>query len=223
MGGFKNLQLNQILSQFVLDKIKSTLLICSKAMVSESISSSRFIDNHEERIRNRLYEKYLNNDEFIRKSGLDLQGLQFTIEAPHNYDDQTDTYVGRIDIKVTNVNIFKSNNLYYTIECKRIDGHADLNKKYVTEGIARFVCPPLKYSSCLGKNIMFGFVVKSINLIDNCKNIDGIQQLELKDYVLDGFKMIDNSDPDYCLYLSEYKTVELHHMFFDFSSIIKAS
>jgi len=228
MGGFKNLQLNKILALAVLDNIKSTLLVCSKAMVNDSLKSSHLIDNHEERIRNRLYEKYLNNDEFISKNGIDLHGLQFMIEAPDNFDEQTDTYVGRIDIKVTNVNAFKSNSVYYTIECKRIDGHADLNKKYVSEGIARFVCPPLKYSSCLGKNLMFGFVVKAINIIDNCAKIDDIQQLELKDYILDSLQKIDGSGPDYYLYLSKYKTIEanpleLHHVFFDFSSIIKAS
>jgi hypothetical protein len=104
---------------------------------------------------------------------------------------------------------------------------ADLNKKYVLEGIARFVCPPLKYSSCFGRNLMFGFVVKAIDIIDNCSKIDNIQQLELKNYILEGLKRI-NSEPDYYLYLSKYKTVEanpleLHHVFFDFSSIIKAS
>ncbi len=228
MDGFRNQQLNKILSLAVLDNIKSTLLVCSKAMVNDSLKSSHSIDNHEERIRNRLYEKYLNNDEFINNNGINLHGMQFTIEAPDNYNEQTDTYAGKIDIKVTNVNIFKSNSVYYTIECKRIDGHADLNKKYVLEGIARFVCPPIKYSSCLGRNIMFGFVVKAINIIDNCVKIEDIQQLELKDYILDSLQKIDGSGPDYYFYLSKYKTVEanpleLHHMFFDFSSIIKAS
>ena len=228
MAGFKNLQLNNILSLAVFDNIKSTLLVCSRAMVKESLESSHLIDNHEEKIRNRLYEKYLKNDEFIHKNGLGLNGMQFTIEAPDNYDEQTDTYVGRIDIKVTNVNIFKSNSVYYTIECKRIDGYSDLNKKYVMEGIKRFVCPPLKYSSCLGRNLMFGFVVKSINIIDNCVKIEDIQQLELKDYVLDSLQKIDGTCPDYYVYLSKYRTVEanpleLHHIFFDFSSIIRAS
>ena len=82
MAGFKNLQLNNILSLAVLDNIKLTLLVCSRAMVRESLKSSHLIDNHEEKIRNRLYENYLKNDEFISKNGLDLHGFQFTIEAP---------------------------------------------------------------------------------------------------------------------------------------------
>lgn len=45
-----------------------------------------------------------------------------------------------------------------SIECKRIDGTADLNKKYVKEGVARFVTQ--KYSSYYGRNVMLGFVVK---------------------------------------------------------------
>ena len=226
MGGFKNQRLNEILSLGILNDIKSTLLVCSKAMVDKALSTSHLIDNHEERIRNRLYEKYLNNEEFIKNNGIKLNGLQFTIEAPENFDEQTDTYIGRVDIKVTNVDIFRTNNVYYTIECKRIDGYADLNKKYVSKGIARFVCPPLKYSSYFGRNLMFGFVVKCIDIMDNCKKIDDIQHLKLEDYILDGLRKIECSEPDCYLYLSRYKTVEetsleLHHVFFDFSSIIK--
>lgn len=228
MGGFKNQDLNLIFSEVVWENIKKTLLICSKSMKEDALISSHFIDNHEEIIRNRLLKKYLDNDEFREQMGIAQLNLRFEPEVPEHFDEKSDTYQGRTDIRVINANFFKTNKAYHTIECKRVDGGYTLNKKYVTEGIARFVSHPILYPSHYGKNLMFGFVVKPIDINANSTNIDAIQQSELQDCIKNGLHMIGFEDTLFYLYSSEYnisenEILELQHLFFDFSPIIKPS
>ena len=53
-------------------------------------------------------------------------------------------HIGRVDIRILLKSDFEKDDAYYITECKRIDGSSDLNKKYVKEGVARFVTE--KYS-----------------------------------------------------------------------------
>jgi len=228
MGGFKNQDLNLIFSEGVWENIKKTLLICSKSMREDALISSHFIENHEEIIRNRLLKKYLDNDEFREQMRIDQLNLRFEPEVPEHFDEKSDTYQGRTDIRVINKNFFKTNKAYHTIECKRIDGGYTLNKKYVTEGIARFVSYPILYPSHYHKNLMFGFVVKPIDINANSTNIDAIQQSELQDYIINGLHMIGFEDTLFYFYSCEYnitgkEILELQHLFFDFSPIINPS
>lgn len=225
MSGFRNQELNLLFAKQVWEHIKKSLLICSKAMVKDALESSDFVDNHENRIRDRLVAQYLDNDDFRKRMGIDTLKLRFIPEVPENFNQEKDAFDGRTDIRVINQNYFRNGKAYHTIECKCIDGHSTLNKKYVTDGIARFVHPIL-YPSHYNKNFMLGFIVEDINIDANSKKIEIIQQTELNGYVKDGLLHKIDSNNQYFLYSSEYnisaaESLELHHLFFDFSSIIK--
>ena len=109
------------------------------------------IENNEEKIRNRLLEGYLDNDEVRTKIGLDKMSLRFIPEVPESYKSSKDVYMGIVDIKVVTENWLRSSrNDYFTIECKRIDGSAYLNK-YVINGFGG-----LQYINIIVGNIVIG-------------------------------------------------------------------
>ena len=226
MGGFKNAETKNAFSSNLFDFIVEKLLLCSKMMKEECLISACLIENHEEKIRNRLLEGYLEKDEVRSKIGLDKVHLRFIPEVPESYKSAEAIYIGRADIKVVTENWFLNQKDYYTIECKRIDGSADLNKKYVIKGIARFVLKPVKYPSFHGKNIMFGLVVKEIDIEDNAMKINNIQKNDLNGAIIKQcFCKIYNPSNEAYTYSSKYlvngSILELQHLFFDFSSVIK--
>jgi len=225
MGGFKNAEIQKAFSSNLFDIIVEKILLCSKIMEEECSASARLVENHEDKIKNRLVTGYLQKDEVRLKVGLDKAHLRFIVEAPENYDSSKDVYIGRLDIKVVNENWFLNENDYYTIECKRIDGTQGLNKDFVVEGIARFVLEPVKYSSFHDKNIMFGFIVKKIDIADNALKIDEIQRSNLSGIIEQCFCKKNNQSNEDHTYSSRYlvkgRILELQHLFFDFSSIIK--
>lgn len=226
MGGFLNNSLNTTFQYGVFSIIIDRLLFCSKTMKKTCLEKVYKIPNDEETIRTHLLEKYLNNDILLRNTGLTYINLRFIPEAQENYSSVDDSYAGRTDIKVVTESWFKNINDYYTIECKRIDGNLDLNKKYVTKGISRFVIEPVQYNSYHNCNIMFGFVVRNIKIDLNTDKIADIQleQDIINSMIVKNFSLVKN-DADYYLYFSLYnlknKQIELQHIFYDFSQIIK--
>lgn len=115
----------------------------------------------------------------------------------------------------------KKEDAYYIIECKRIDGTADLNKKYVKEGVARFVTQ--KYSSYYGRNVMLGFVVKKMDISANAQLIESIQNSDLDQNMHGNFELVnsDNLTESYkCMYRIQSGELELRHIFSDYSSIM---
>ncbi len=224
MSGFLN---NEINNDYVVGMIRiviDRLLFCSQIMKDECSTNASKIDNNEEKIRNRLVEKYLNNDSLNDSMKWTDIPLRYDIESPESFQESSDTYIGRTDIKVKSRNYFNDINDYLTIECKRIDGTQLLNQKYINEGVARFVKPPIKYKSHRGENIMFGFVVNDTDMENNTTNIDLIQQTDLNDYVVSNFFLDKKSDKTYLVYSSKYKLLEsqlkLNHLFFNFATAI---
>lgn len=226
MAGFLRNSLNDEFEYGVFEIIIERLLYCSKIMKNTCVERTYKIGNHEEKIRNHLLEQYLNShgiQESVRVSDI---CLRFIAEAQENYSDAEDSYSGRADIKVVTENWFRNDiNDYYIIECKRIDGSKDLNEKYVNQGISRFVVKPIKYISQNHRNIMFGFVVNSIEIPQNAVQINAIQAKSLKEFVKTDMSLL-RSDSEYCLYSSSYclenGQLELRHIFFDFVQIIKS-
>ena len=115
---------------------------------------------------------------------------------------------------------------YYIIECKRIDGSTSLNKKYINEGVSRFVEEPPKYPSHHNKNIMFGFVVKNIDIPNNSIKISGMNKDKFG-AISQGNLILVKTDVNEGLYeyISNYtlssSSLQLLHIFFDFSSIVE--
>lgn len=220
MGGFKNQSLNIEFGRNLYDAIVNALIAGCALMVDDCRKGGQKIPNHEELIRNRLVEQYLDNDDVQVALGLDNIPIRFLPETLENYDKNTGTYMGRADIRVTSTNWLFNRNDYYIVECKRIDGTQTLNKKYVEEGISRFTDDPPKYPSYHHCSIMLAFVVKSVNwntVIDaiakihaTCLNSVTTQNVTINQVTL-----------EYSLCESIYNSgLTLEHIFYDVTAAV---
>ena len=140
------------------------------------------------------------------------------------YDLTSEEYIGRVDIKVYSINTIINPKDYYIIECKRIDGSSTLNRKFITEGICRFILNKPKYSSYNKKNIMLGFVVKNIDIEINTARINEIQS-EIEDiHICEKLERLKKEKEEYYLYRNKYKCgdkkIELSHFFYNLSDVI---
>lgn len=226
MSGFLSKSLNHDFQKGLYKVIIEALIECSNLMKEDCIANKTRIANHEEKIRNHLLENYLENDDVRLRTGLSGIAVRFMPEAPESYSSDTDTYSGRADIKVVSTNwLFGNNRDYYTVECKRIDGSGTLNELYISEGICRFVIFPPKYSSFHNRNIMFGFVVKSVDIKSNALDISKLHHDKLHSIINKDIDiLVNDGDKNFCLcesvYMIEDRRLELGHIFYDFSAII---
>ena len=174
------------------------------------------LTNNENPIRDILVENYLNHP--VKREQMGIGCLIFNREPAENMAK------GFVDIKVQTMISLNNPKAYYIFECKRLDGSSDLNKKYIKNGIMRFVCE--KYSSYYGLNGMLGFEVRNFNTLDN---IEKINKLSISKYpeanvvkkiipiiIIKSFKYS---------YISEHRTVssgkvELYHLMLDFSWVV---
>lgn len=207
--------------QFTVQKefelVLKQITACYKLMLSENDN----LEDDERKIRNQLYKDYLTNNNIQKQ--LKLSSFFFQIEVP--YVDDLYEESGRHDFRVFNPKeYFKNSDAYFIIECKRLNGTntgiGSLTWEYVENGIDRFKKRD-DYPSYYKTNGMIGFIVKSHNIFDIVTAINTLliytEKLVNKDII---------KDFDYC-YLSEHKTtdkkeIELYHLMFDFSSIIRS-
>jgi hypothetical protein len=230
MGGFKQQSLNEDFKKGFYDYIVETIEKCCNLMKQNCISSGRKVKNHEINIQNHLFHYYLDNVSVLEKLECDMFPISFQIETPETFDDDTDTFIGRSDIRVTSNDFWVNKNKedYYIIECKRIDGSSSLNNKYINEGVSRFVDEPPKYPTHHNKNIMFGFVVKDIDIQDNSKKLSVLNNKKFESKAQGDLNVI-KADLSIGLYeyMSGYvlsdKALQLLHIFFDFSPLIEIS
>ncbi|HLP61053.1 MAG TPA: hypothetical protein VK186_19590 [Candidatus Deferrimicrobium sp.] len=175
------------------------------------IKNKEALENNENSIRDILVEKYLNNHAIREQLG--IQNVIFNREVSENS--------GFVDIKVQTAIALNNPQAYYLFECKRLDGSTDLNKKYIQEGILRFILE--KYSAYYGLNGMLGFEVKKI---DTFGNIDKINRLVLSEFketnVIKGLTGINILEDFIHSYKSIHrtasaKTIELYHLMLDIS------
>lgn len=228
MGGFKNTSLNIDLKQGLYAKILDFLVKGIELMVINSCNNGIKLENNEEKITAHLVEVYLNNPSVRNKLFIQNVPIKFMNEYVENFDINSNTYAGRVDIKVVSSNWLscENNNDYYTIECKRIDGSNDLNKKYITQGVKRFVVPPIKYPSYHGRNIMLGYIVKEIDINEIILTIDSIHKLELSEFIEKDIQCILNrSSINHYIYESSYNTdnslLLLSHLFYNLHNVVK--
>lgn len=222
MGGFQNQLLNQNFKQNFYNIIITTLITSCKLMVQNCCSNKVGIPNHEEKIRTHLLENYLENDNVRCTIGLSDVPIRFLPEVPENYDADTNTYIGRTDIRVFSSNWLSNPNDYYIVECKRLDGTQSLNQKYVDEGICRFVGNTPKYSSYNNQNIMLGFVVKDIDCSVVISTITDIHSKKIGSIIAQNITPIVNAN-DYYLCESIYTNqLSLSHIFYNISSVISS-
>lgn len=206
----------QALNRANFEKITSYILDICELVVKDYRNRHLNLPNDENKIRSIMLEEYMQK----HKNTYKMSDYRFELEVPENYVGNG-KHIGRVDIRILLKTDFEKEDAYYIIECKRIDGTADLNKKYVREGVARFVTQ--KYSSYYGSNIMLGFVIRKIDVSANAKLIEGIQNAEPDIRMHGNFLPVQNvgvTESYKCLYQIQSGELELCHIFADFSSII---
>lgn len=220
MSGFLDRSLNTAFKCGLYNLIVLTVRKSCELMAEECATGGKILDNHEEKIRNHLLENYLNNDQIRPQTGTESIPLRFLPEVPEHYDSSSDTYSGRTDIKVVSINWFANYSDYYTIECKRIDGTKPLSKKYVVEGICRFLGNPPLYPSYHNKNLMLAFLVKDVDPSKILDDISSAHREELHSKIIKDITIVETSSA-YFFCESEYTSgLLLGHLFYDFSTIV---
>lgn len=184
------------------------------------------IENLEDKITGRLLIDFLEEDDFRKEMA--LENYRFIPESA-TYDDEYNQ-IGYTDIRVLvnhKISGFKTTKADYIIECKRLDGSKSLNKKYITNGIYRFVHELYTKSNIHKISAMLGFVVKKIN---NAENIAKINQLAIDEKIqINSISPIvphKISEQFTESYYSRHTTVlgkkaEIYHLMLDFSDKIK--
>ena len=208
------------LQQANYERIVQYIVNTCEAIVNDYEQINKKLPNNENQIRTIMLEEYMDNNHIRAEHG--MSEYSFTPETMENYDGNGN-YIGRADIRVKLKTDFEKREAYYIVECKRIDGKGELNKKYVGEGVARFITQ--KYSSYYGKNIMLGFVINQINISNNATLIEGIQNADHNHYMHGSFDLTvkgSKSEVYKCCYQLGDRDLELRHIFVDYSSIVES-
>lgn len=216
MSGVLNKDILEALCRANFEKITNYILDICELVVEDYGKKQLKLPNDENKIRSIMLEEYLRK----QKVSYDMSNYRFDLEVPENYAGNGH-HIGRVDIRILLKSDFEKEDAYYIIECKRIDGTSDLNKKYVKEGVARFTTQ--KYSSYYGRNIMLGFVVKKIDMSVNAQLIESIQNADLDKHMHGNFELVGNrsvTESYKCIYQIQSGEVELRHIFSDYSSIM---
>lgn len=216
MSGVLNKDILEALCRANFEKITNYILDICELVVEDYEKKQLKLPNDENKIRSIMLEEYLRK----QKVSYDMSNYRFDLEVPENYAGNGH-HIGRVDIRILLKSDFEKEDAYYIIECKRIDGTSDLNKKYVKEGVARFTTQ--KYSSYYGRNIMLGFVVKKIDMSVNAQLIESIQNADLDKHMHGNFELVGNrsvTESYKCIYQIQSGEVELRHIFSDYSSIM---
>lgn len=216
MSGALNKNILEALYRANFEKITNYIIDICELVLRDYEKNQMKLPNDENRIRSIILEEYLK-----RQKGIyGMSDYRFDLEIPENYVGNGQ-YIGRVDIRILLKSDFEKDDAYYIIECKRIDGTSDLNKKYVKEGVARFITR--KYSSYYGRNIMLGFVVKKINIFANVQLIEEIQNADSNEYMHGKFEPVESNSVVKvykCMHQIQSGEMELCHIFPDFSSIM---
>jgi len=185
------------------------------------------VSNRETRITGHLVEKYLKNRRFQRQN--DFEGYLFDREVAAGVDENYED-TGYLDIKVSMQHTFQDPDAVFTIECKRLDSTKNLNRKYVEEGMMRFIT--MKYPSRLGANAMLGFCVSSFDCNQNVDNINKIISAEFPQSntikAITPYSLVNTFSASYSSehqYTSENPAnkVVLYHLMLDYSSLLKVT
>ncbi len=215
MQGFRDNSYNVDFEIGFFESIIEHLKKCSFEMKTDCIKTGNWLHNDEDKITNRLVENYLNRNS---------SNIRFILQPPEKFVTSEDRYEGRPDLKAVSHSWFSDSNAYYTIECKRIDGKSHLNREYIINGVARFVVSSPQYPSHNKRNIMFGYIVKAIDIPQNTIKIEELQNKLLDKVAASGFVLENSFDSEYyvysCQYQSETDCIELSHLFYNFADVV---
>lgn len=185
--------------QGILRDIYNVYLLISKSGIK--------VTNDENTIRD-AFGKYLQNDAYKNTCTDTVCFYQVDTEVREGEH-------GRTDIRFLKVKDYEGQQVYYTVECKRLDGNSHLCKEYVDNGIRRFTTG--KYPTYLGCNAMVGFVVCDIDLNATIGKVNS--HLTTGEYLKTQSTMME---PVVALE-SQHHTPQrfvLYHLWTDFTSLI---
>ena len=128
-------------------KLLGKITQCHKLLMSDNEE----IENHENILRNCLLKDYLNNNQVRKGLGIKI----FHFEAESAFIDSNYRESGYFDIKVTLHRTFDDSDVFFIFECKRLDGYATLNRKYIEEGMMRFVTNKYRPSYSLHNTLKY--------------------------------------------------------------------
>ena len=175
------------------------LLICK---------AKKNVSNNENAIRDAICD-YLQNDSY-KNNHTDV------VRCYHVDTEAREGEHGRTDIRFLKVKDYEGQQVYYTIECKRLDGGSHLCKEYVENGIRRFTTG--KYPTYLGCNAMLGFVVCAIDLgatVDLVNiHLNTPEYLSFKSTVMSSVVKLKSQ------HTTPYNFV-LYHLWTDFTGIVE--
>lgn len=134
MSGMLDKNILNALYRANFEKITAYILDICGLIVEDYERKQLKLPNDENKIRSIMLEEYMKT----QKGVYGMSDYRFELEVPENYVGNGH-HIGRVDIRILLKSDFEKEDAYYIIECKRIDGSSDLNKKYVKEGVARFV------------------------------------------------------------------------------------
>lgn len=218
MSGKISHKISEALRRDDFEQISNYLVESCKSLAWDYTQQGKQLPNNENQIRTILLEEYLDDDDQRKVHG--MSGYRFEPETQEHYDGQGN-YIGRADIRIILKTDFEKRNAYYLAECKRIDGSDDLNKKYVREGVKRYVTR--KYSAYYGKDLMLGFVVKQISISQNAKEIESLQNACADPHMHGSFQLLETKASHVmykCIYQIDQGQLELRHIFVDFSGVV---
>ena len=180
------------------DICKVYLLICK---TGEKVS------NNENAIRDAFCD-YLQNDSYKNNN-------TEVVKCYHVDTEVREGEHGRTDIRLLRVRNYEGQQIYYTIECKRLDGSSHLCREYVDNGIRRFTTG--KYPTYLGCNAMIGFVVCAIDLCETVNKVNSY--LDINEHL-----HTQNTAMSPMVRLESYHFAShqflLYHLWTDFSGIV---
>lgn len=172
------------------------------------LSSGGVLPNNENLIRDEI-AKYIQDDDYKNENTSSIKNFQVDTEVRERS--------GRTDIRFVPVNPYQGQKVYFSIECKRLDGGSRLTKEYVINGINRYKDPE-KYSTPLGYNAMIGFIVKKVDEANVYNNINSY--LTSDEYL----SVLPLEYPRGCsIFESNHKSHKkfiLLHLWLDFSKVI---
>ena len=205
------------LREFEINHLIDFIRDMCNSLAEDKDSKGEKLPNKENLIRTILLEEYI-------KKAKGMDDYIFLPETPTNYIGGG-VYKGRTDLCVLFKTDYSNQNTdaFFIAECKRLDGNQKLNKSYVNEGIIRFTDDNPKYSTYYGTSMMIGFIVKPINIEENARKIEDIQNNSATLSTHGTWKVKDKvgkTERFECIYCNRHRSITWQHLFADFSNII---
>lgn len=187
--------------------------------------------NDEDLITARLYEDFLDDDNFREQCNLKDYTFELESAATKNYRQ-----VGYKDLKVrvnNRLQGFESTKSAYVIECKRLDGKQakkthtkTLNRKYLEDGVKRFVDELYTDKNIHKQSAMLGYIISQIDISQNVSHINDLINSMADLQTIQLLKPFTILKSFQYAYSSKHKSVNannigIYHLMLDFSSKIE--